>query len=417
VSFVFGIITSFFVIKGLGGSFHLLFTKLGLVTIHGPVIGGLCGLLMGIFFLTYGRCPSPFKFRSADEVTPLKKGIFLFLFAAILVASIQVRITRIHKQPIDIHQADMLPLVRAGLQVAVQGHNPYRPYLLEDGLVHPGYYLPSLWMIFVPSQLLGIDIRWTTIIVQIISYLLLANLFLSRQKYLWSFEISALIFLAMIGLHSFSKLQVGQVSAVHTAAFSLWLSLFAWSVLRGVSWLIPLVVPLLILAREPAMIFFLPYAAYLFKGQRQLFLRYLGIITLIGLAITLPFIAASGSEFFAVFRSYVSMTESNTWQAMMQHYGLCGPLKRVGLITLQPLLQISGLVTAFLLIFKGSCRSAGQALALGGLSYIPFILFVSMTWGYLFVEPLLLVYFLMWDWEKLVYDNGQKTKIQPQIDP
>jgi hypothetical protein len=393
--YLLGLATLIFTIKGLGGSFHAVMTKLGWVTWHAPVVGGVAGALLMATFFAYATRTALVPSPSEAPVSRRHRQILILLFMALVAAAVMVRADRLGTSPIDIGKADMLPLVRAGVDSFLHGENPYRPLTLENGLVYNETYLPGLWMIFIPARALGVDIRWTTIVVQVFFYFSLLAAFLERKVYAWSFPVSALIFLGTVGLHAFSKLLVGQVLAVHTATFTLTLTLFYWAIRKNAQGAMALILPFLVLAREPALLLALPYGAYLLKTSPRVFGRSLAITTAIGLAITLPFIAVAGRDFFGAVLNYATLSATTPWPTMAQYYGLAGPLKWFGLSRMGLFFQLSGLLTALFWVFTGRCRNRFQALALGGVAYVPFLLFVAVTFAYVFIEPLILLYFLM----------------------
>jgi hypothetical protein len=80
---------------------------------------------------------------------------------------------------------------------------------------------------------------------------------------------------------------------------------------------------------------------------------------------------------------------------MLQYYGWTGYLKSWGLLWLQPIGQIFGTAVAGIYLFRHRNIKPEIALALGGIGFLSFIQFAAATWGYLFIEPLILCYFLI----------------------
>jgi len=67
--------------------------------------------------------------------------------------------------PIDPARADMLPLVRSALQQLFSGHAPYRVYAMPWPL--PLTYLPGTFLPYKLPLMLGLDMRWATVLAQV----------------------------------------------------------------------------------------------------------------------------------------------------------------------------------------------------------------------------------------------------------
>jgi hypothetical protein len=387
---IFGFFTLLFSIKALGGSLHSTLSALGLQNVSGPITGTLISILMLCFFYLFS--PST---KSLQNPTKTRKRFLIFLFLSLIGYGLTLHSKKILSYKADIAMADMIPAVTSGLEDIENLKSPYRSHVLSDGRVCPAYYLPGLWSVYLPFHLIGIDIRFAGVFSLLIFYFFLLELFLQRGLFK-PYLLSAALFLLIIGLHLFSKIIGRQILYGHTAAFTIYLSTFLWSVCRRKFLLTALVLPLLFLSREMACFFALPYLFYLFRWERKDFYRCLKIGILIGLLITVPFLIASGTAFFDALFWYAKTTSNNTWQSMNQYYGLCGFLKWAGLVFLQPVFQLSGLVSAFYSLSQRKEKPEPEiALALGGIAYIPFIMFVSTTWNYLFLEPIVLLCFLL----------------------
>lgn len=388
---LFGFFTVFFALKALGGSFNSVVASLGLANYFGPLIGTLIAGLFSIFFLRFTLVP-PSEQRGVQP-TAIRFAIFILLVCASIAASIAVRITQLRSHPPDIKKADMIPMVLTGLKSVTEGKSPYFPRVLEDGRSQPGYYLPGLWIIYLPFYVLGIDVRIANILAQMALYVLLLDLFLRRKSYFPSFEWCALGFLFLINLVGFSKLMVSNVEVGHTATLTLTYTILLWAVAREKIVPILLFTPLFLLSREIAFLLILPYAFYLFLTNRSQFLK-LAAASFVGIAIgVLPFLLASGSEFFAQTLEYHRTTHAS-WKVMMHYYGLLGFLRKHDLMVLQFPLQFLGIGVSLLLVHRWA-RSSMAAVALGGIAFLGFILFVSTTWSYLFIEPMILACFLI----------------------
>lgn len=95
-------------------------------------------------------------------------GIVIFLS----VLYIQFGQSLFPSWPINYRDADMLPLIQKGCERLLVGEDVYAPVTeIWGGEQMP--YLPAMWMPFVPSVWLGADLRWTSLAVSLIAYIIL----------------------------------------------------------------------------------------------------------------------------------------------------------------------------------------------------------------------------------------------------
>ncbi len=84
--------------------------------------------------------------------------------------------------PIDFRQADMLAVIEVQCERFLHGESVYE--IIPD--IWTGMqpiYLPGFWGAFVPAKILGLDIRWTTLLVLSLSMLLmLGQISMSKQR-------------------------------------------------------------------------------------------------------------------------------------------------------------------------------------------------------------------------------------------
>ena len=63
---------------------------------------------------------------------------------------------------------DMLPLIQVAAEALLQGENPYQLYAMQAGKTLPLTYPPFLWLAHVPAIALGLDLRWTAWVVDVL---------------------------------------------------------------------------------------------------------------------------------------------------------------------------------------------------------------------------------------------------------
>ncbi len=91
-------------------------------------------------------------------------GISLVITLWIAVYSIEGWLQRMARIPIDPQLADMLPAIQAGLDSLFEGRNPYHAYHDIASWEIRFIYGPGLWGPFIIPYLLGIDLRYITLI-------------------------------------------------------------------------------------------------------------------------------------------------------------------------------------------------------------------------------------------------------------
>ncbi len=86
------------------------------------------------------------------------------LFSAVLLGSL-ARVASFSHVPIDPARDDMLPLVQQALDQLLAGQTPYTIYQMPWDL--PLTYLPVTWLAYLPTYLLGLDIRLTNLLAEL----------------------------------------------------------------------------------------------------------------------------------------------------------------------------------------------------------------------------------------------------------
>lgn len=83
-----------------------------------------------------------------------------------LVLGVVLRYINTRHIPIDPARGDMLPLVQGALTNLLAGHSPYTTYHMPWAV--PLTYLPVTWLAYAPMYVLGLDIRWTNVIAEVV---------------------------------------------------------------------------------------------------------------------------------------------------------------------------------------------------------------------------------------------------------
>ncbi len=85
----------------------------------------------------------------------------------ISVAGFLLRLAAFWSVPLDVEQADMLPLIESACKMFLSGSSPYRLYDLHSWPL-PLTYLPVKWLAYLPAVIAGLDLRLTNAIAEIL---------------------------------------------------------------------------------------------------------------------------------------------------------------------------------------------------------------------------------------------------------
>ncbi|MDP9310729.1 MAG: hypothetical protein M3R24_07530 [Chloroflexota bacterium] len=105
-------------------------------------------------------------------------GRRVWIAVVALVLGTAVRMIHMDHVQIIPTNGDMLPLVQGALDNLLAGRSPYRMYQMPWEV--PLTYLPTTWLAYLPSYLLGVDLRWTNVVAEIV--ILGALAWLSAQR-------------------------------------------------------------------------------------------------------------------------------------------------------------------------------------------------------------------------------------------
>ncbi len=385
-----GLFTLLFIIKTLGGGIHIPpLALVGLDTVHGPIIAALLLVLTTAFFLGVRPCTDALP----HAPTPKQRTLFLALFLLIVGVALVERATAICTIPIDKARADMIPAVLGHLGALFSGMNPYDSSVTRDAGVI-GFYLPLEWGVYAPAYLLGVDVRWTNLFAHGLFYFALLDLFLRKRSYDGrGFTGSAILFLLALSLHAFSKQARREVVDVQTAGLWIGISVIAWAIARQKLRLALITVSLFVFTRKPAFILVLPFFLQMFLRHRTIWLRTLPVMLACGALLALPVVWNWPQLAYAA-AFYQNIVRDADPSYLFRFFGLVGVLKWAHLERAQLAFQYSGLGVALWLVYARS-KSSIESLALGGMAYTVFMVFVATPFAYVYAETVILTYFFI----------------------
>lgn len=237
------------------------------------------------------------------------------VYLSILCVDYSIRIYP--KIPIDYKIADMLPLIKRACQHFVEGKDVYQNPINAPGFWANSYipYLPAMWLPFVPAYALGVDIRWTLLVVSILSYVCLFY-FVTKLPLLKAVLTTVLLFILLFVYTRFftweDKSLLFSATQEAVPAFFYLLLFIALMVRKG--WLVAVALALCTLSRYSVVLFVPVYFLFLlidkdYKGSILFVSIYLGVIAVLFI---FPFFIQRPQYFLEITQKYQGF-EASFW--------------------------------------------------------------------------------------------------------
>ncbi|MDO6433568.1 hypothetical protein Q4E93_23355 [Flavitalea sp. BT771] len=295
--------------------------------------------------------------------------------------------------PIDINNADMLPIIKVMGERFVAGHhkNVYDtiPWIWNG--IQP-IYLPAMWLPYVPAIAIGLDIRWITMAGLLFSFAVFLFLYRPEVHRYLSFITGVLAFLLFWWILADNT--PGIISVSEEGVVIAYYVLLVLSLVSGNPWWIGITASLCMLSRYSLVGWIPAYTLYLLLDRKW---KNIGIFALTGaLCFTLLFLLPVGWQTFNRLAhlpgNYVPFA-ARVWKDSPDVFssspGLAyffGPKRIVFLHTL--LISLSFIVPSgfVLYCYRRSKRTpvANVALAALKLSLVIFYCFIDVPYLYLF---------------------------------
>lgn len=274
----------------------------------------LSGLLIGLY---------PMLKVNQPVSDPSSKIVFIyklltcsfFLFIAIYFIFHANHI--LHNMEIDYRMADMLPQIKVMCRRFINGEKIYAPIPeIWNGKQPP--YLPMMWLPFVPTEYLGIDVRWTTVGF-ILSGLFLTFSILQKENFpnlWWLAAALASIFLLVNFLLLKDKITIGRTEEGVVIGFYLFLG---FALTRNNPVLIGIAIAGCLLSRF-SLFFWVPmYLGYVFffESRKNAIIIASVIAVFVLFVFLLPF-GISQPEYFLNIPSDYHVGVDRAWQSNYQ---------------------------------------------------------------------------------------------------
>lgn len=236
------------------------------------------------------------SFSAARENLRRARNLFLFFTLLIVLVGMVLRCLVILTVPINVLNADMLPLIEKAALALQAGQNPYQVYYFPYPM--PLTYLPGLWLPYYPSVALGQDPRWIGLLIWLLISALLMWIILesgTKRRSPFYFLIGAID----IALLQFSPDLIAFHAIGHTFTLWLWLALVCFGIYKGWNVLTAVGLGLVLSSRQTAVVFPPILLFYWFnQGGLRGALKYSGISAAVFLLLNLPFALQSLAQVF-----------------------------------------------------------------------------------------------------------------------
>jgi hypothetical protein len=228
----------------------------------------VAGISIALFSLSFQEL-TPFVFKKAAST----KAIYYYWIAGICILGAGMYYLskfRMGDAPIDINNADMLPIIRVMNQrfVGGQWNHIYDPIPEIWNGIRP-IYLPAMWLPFAPSIIFSFDMRWIT--VGGLFFAFSSFLFIFYHKKEKIFSMISLLIGCLLFCWLFSEETNGFISMTEEGVVVAYYVLLVLTLLSGNMFLIGFAISLCVLSRYsligwiPGFLLFL----LLFKKKKQ----------------------------------------------------------------------------------------------------------------------------------------------------
>ena len=290
-------------------------------------------------------------------------------------------------EPINIEKADMLPLVRMGIETFLNGSTPYAQRSESMGtFILEFHYLPGLWLSYLPTVALDLDMRLYNLLALGV---LMGLVFLGFQT-THDHRVLGLTLLPII----FSPVVVPLMAHGHIWPF--WLATAAFGVvfLKGRLISAAILLGVLLATRQMALFIAAPVAVYLLSRIKfSDSLRFGIIAVVIFLGLIGPFWAFSPDFLTETYLGFESKGLAHIQEMgnPLNQISFAGVLYHLGLYEISRPIQIMILLGFFGFIIRDRSMDTGRFLRLSGVVYLLLIGFNPFVYPYHYVSGLLLL--------------------------
>jgi hypothetical protein len=313
--------------------------------------------------------------------------------AVVVIASANLMVA-IHRIPFESIGGDMLAIVDSGITRLLDWQFPYvdlRIYGTEklEYAGRPLTYLPLMWLSYVPFRLLGIDLRYLSVV----SLVWTAALVVNTARLGPEDSVGRRLLPLVLAAFCLSPLTMMKLPDIQTPVF--------WLVLVAIGYCIamargPVIVGLLcgaaVTMRETSIVIMPLLAIYYFKRSSADLCWWVATVVATSALVLAPFVIVNWKAFWSSISYNALFVAGYAFERKVQltHVGLGGQFLRIGHGEWAPVVQaaISGAAYVYAL-FRMNGRK--HLLLLMGTVYFCFIVVNTVVFEYYYLEPLIIL--------------------------
>jgi len=107
------------------------------------------------------------------KVRITKKHSLLMVLFCVLLSTLIMKSIPLNLFPISSTRSDLLPIIKEAGIAIYNGENPYKYYMLDNGVNTPNVRFPGLILAYLPLSIAGLDLRFTSIIIEVVIFIIL----------------------------------------------------------------------------------------------------------------------------------------------------------------------------------------------------------------------------------------------------
>ncbi|MBP7389060.1 MAG: hypothetical protein KA841_01575 [Chitinophagales bacterium] len=303
--------------------------------------------------------------------------------------------------------ADMLPRIQIYVERFLTGDYVYKPVTMWWGGVGLPPYLPAVWLPFIPSNVLGFDMRWTTVACYIVAMIIVLSQFKFRLSLL-SIICFTLLFLGLLYL-DYYLIHLGKGFWVFTyeGLIVLYYVLLLWALAKWKPFFIGFSIAICLLSRFSLVTWIPFFMLFLFVFEQPSFALKTAFAFLISVSLLflLPFYIGHSEEFSHIIEQY-RFGSINFWNLLKDNHqiNMQGMHKMFGKSQYEfykKLHLLFSVVAPFVFLFGLSLvfpnfRNRNRLIAMCSLKFtlVFFFCFIDMPFFYVFIPPTIISYMI-----------------------
>ena len=136
------------------------------------------------------------------KVRITKKHSLLMVLVCVLLSTLIMKSIPLNLFPISSTRSDLLPILKEAGIAIYNGENPYKYYMLDNGVNTANVRFPGLMLAYLPFSVAGLDLRFTSIIIEVVIFIILivwvvqiSKKRVGKQQIIWELSIPLICFM------------------------------------------------------------------------------------------------------------------------------------------------------------------------------------------------------------------------------